>query len=534
MTLMSSLAVIRSFPPYKMTLSGLLESRCSAQRDQDFLFFETIRKHTWLEFYEWTATLSAKLALKKLKRGDRVLIAAPNSDLLLALNFALADMGATFVPVNPELREEDYLYLLKKTEPKIVFVAENLVRMFSELQKTSKLAFAIASLADPDLALRQPGARLQHLGDEDDTALILFTSGTTGFPKGAMHSQKNAVVAGEAFVERMLLHPADRLLCILPFFHINALFYSIMGAVAAGASLIVTEKFSASKFWNLAADLQATEVNIIAAIGKILAQRDRREFRADHRLRKVYGAPVSREIEKLFREEFLIPTVIEGYGMTEIPGAINNRIGVQVKVGTMGVAALHADHSRPFTQLKIVDDEEREVGEGAEGELLVKTPILMQGYYRDAEQTQSSFTADGWFKTGDLVKKDADGFYVFVARKKDIIRKRGENISGAEIDRVVEQCPGVKEAATIGVPSDMGEEELLVAYVPHPDLKISDRDVYDWCLSKLAKVKVPRFYIQMDALPHTPTARVAKHKVKTSLDLSRASDFAPMPGKTEK
>src|SRR5262249_12607980 len=158
----------------------------------------------------------------------------------------------------------------------------------------------------------------------DDVGLILYTSGTTGLPKGVMHSQRNFVLAGEAFVERMYLQPDDRLLAVLPLFHINALFYSLGGAVAACASLVPVPKFSAAAFWRTAALTGATEVNIIAAVGTILTRRPRTEFVPGHRIVKVCGAPITKEIEETFREKFHIATMIEGYGMTEIPGACNN------------------------------------------------------------------------------------------------------------------------------------------------------------------------------------------------------------------
>jgi crotonobetaine/carnitine-CoA ligase len=286
-----------------------------------------------------------------------------------------------------------------------------------------------------------------------------------------------------------------------------------MGSFAAGAALLVIKKFSASKFWETASHLQATQVNIIAAVGNILSQRDRSEFKK-HKIKKVYGAPVSPTIEKIFKEEFHIPITLEGYGMTEIPGAINNQIEGQWKIGTMGIAAKHPDATLPFTELKIIDDEEKEVSNGESGELVVKTPLLMKGYYKDEEQTKSSFTTDGWFKTGDLVKKDSEGFYVFVTRKKDIIRRRGENISGAEIDRIVSTHPKIAEVAAVGVASPLGEEDIFLAVVLRENQKMTEQELYEWCEKNLNKIKCPKFIRFFEKLPHTPTARVAKFKLK--------------------
>ena len=273
----------------------------------------------------------------------------------------------------------------------------------------------------------------------DDTVLIVYTSGTTGFPKGAMHSQSSFITGGEAFVQRVYLQPDDRVMVVLPLFHINALFYSVAGTLAAGCSMIVVPRFSASTFWQTAVDYGATEVNIIEAIGTILKNRPRSEFRPDHTLRAIYG--VRHSMEATFRDDFKIPHLIGGYGMTEIPGVTCNPVEGVRKPGSMGrSAAIPIPRGRGRSAASSTTTG-RTSRVGEEGELLVKTPILMQGYFRDPEQTKEAF-ADGWFKTGDLVKRDEDGYFFFVSRKKDIIRRRGENIAGAELDRVIGMHPG--------------------------------------------------------------------------------------------
>jgi len=323
----------------------------------------------------------------------------------------------------------------------------------------------------------------------------------------------------------MWLQPEDRLLCILPMFHINALFYSLAGTFAAGASLVLAPRFSASSFWRTAAESGATQVNIIAAIGNILARRPREEFDPRHRLRVIYGAPITPELERLFREEFNVPVMIEGYGMTEIPGACNNPFDGERRANSMGLAARHPDPSVKFAELRVVADDGRDVADGVEGELWVRTPILMQGYYKDPEQTAASMD-DGWFKTGDLVRRDADGYYYFVARKKDIIRRRGENISGAEIDRVVDDHPEVVRCAAIPVPSELGEDEILVAIVATPGATVGAAEIAAWCQARLAPIKVPRYVVFVDALPTTATERVQKFQLRSDKTLlARATDL---------
>jgi crotonobetaine/carnitine-CoA ligase len=235
-------------------------------------------------------------------------------------------------------------------------------------------------------------------------------------------------------------------------------------------------------------------------------------------LQKIYGAPFTAEVYRVFQEEFGVPTLIEGYGMSEIPGVLNNPFPGPHKIGAMGKPSRHPDQRLAFAEMKVVDDGGRDLPDGATGELAVRTPIVMLGYYRDPEQTAAAFRA-GWFLTGDLGYRDGDGYFWFVARKKDIIRKRGENISGAELDRVIGGHPGVLEAAAIPVPSELGEDDILVAVVPRPGATIAAEEIAAWCRERLAPIKVPRYVAFVEALPKTPTHRVEKYKLRSDRTL---------------
>ena len=320
-------------------------------------------------------------------------------------------------------------------------------------------------------------------------------------------------MAGEGFVERMHLQPSERMLCVLPMFHINAICYSMAGALAAGATLILEPRFSAGAFWKTVQETGATQANTIAAASSILALRPRSEFVPGHGLRKIYGAPFDAKTMEVFQQEFGVPDVIEGYGMSEIPGALSIPFLGPRKVACMGKPCRHPDPAVAFAELRVVDDQGRDLPDGQTGELLVRTPIVMKGYFRDEAQTQAAFR-DGWFCTGDLAWRDADGDYWFVARKKDIIRKRGENISGAELDRVVGNHPAVQEAAAIAVPSELGEDDILMVVVLREGASMQAQEVAAWCRQHLAPIKTPRYVAFAPSLPHTPTHRVAKYLLK--------------------
>ncbi len=200
-------------------------------------------------------------------------------------------------------------------------------------------------------------------------------------------------------------------------------------------------------------------------------KRARSEYDPSHKLRKMYGAPMTGEMLKVFNEEFNVPWMIEGYGMSEIPGAACNPFLGPHKLGAIGLPAVHPRYGADFSQLRVVDDEGRDVAVGEVGELVVKTPIIFREYLNDPEQTRTAFR-DGWFLTGDLARKDEDGYFYFVTRKKDIIRRRGENISGAELDRVISGHPGVLEAAAIPVPSSWARTRSSWRSCRSPDVTL--------------------------------------------------------------
>ena len=530
------LEILQRYPAHDYTLWGAFQSRARTEPDRRFTLFESTT-WSWRTFGEAAEKAAGLLLARGVAQGDRVGVMGTNSDGHVLLLFALARIGAIMVPVNPEFGVEEARYVLHHAEVSGVVASGNaldVARKACAGLKTDPWFMRLDGEDGSVPLLRElldnaPNVPLPGDVSADATCLIVYTSGTTGFPKGAMHSQRSFVTGGEAFVQRVYLQHDDRVMIVLPLFHINALFYSVAGTLAAGASMVIVPRFSASTFWQMAVDAGATEVNIIEAIGTILKNRPRSEFRREHRIRTVYG--VREGVAQTFREEFAIPNLIGGYGMTEIPGVTCNPFAGAQKPGSMGPVGRHPDPSRPWAQCRVVDDEGRDVPDGEMGELIVRTPIIMQGYFRDLEQTRSAFR-DGWFLTGDLVRRDADGYFYFVSRKKDIIRRRGENIAGAELDRVVGAHPAVHEAAAIAVPSELGEDEILVAVVPKPGQQVNAEDIAQWCRERLAAMKVPRFVAVVDELPHTPTHKVAKQLMRADATLrARAVDLAATPAR---
>jgi crotonobetaine/carnitine-CoA ligase len=523
--------VLERYPPHGDTIPSLLASRRAVAAERPALLFEQ-RVWTYAEIDDASSQLARALSLRGARPGDCVALVSLNSDVSLIVFLAVAKLGALFVPLNPNLTDGELAHVLGHCRPTVAAVQDvdraRVQRIIDSLEVVPGLlpldeidTARIRHLDGPDDVIR--GESVQP----DDPVVVIYTSGTTGFPKGVVHSHRNYVWAGEAFVERMHLQPSDRLLTVLPFFHINALFYSWGGTLAAGASLATASRFSASQLWRLAADTGATEFNILAAIGNILTKRPRSEFDPSHRIRKIYGGPIPADVYRVFQEEFNVPILIEGYGMSEIPGACNNPFHGPHRIGSIGQPAHHPRLDGPFVQMRVVDEADRDVAPGQTGELVVKTPILMKGYLRDAEQTRAAIR-DGWFWTGDLVRKDDEGYYYFIARKRDIIRRRGENISGAELDRILSEHPAVLEAAAIGVPSELGEEEVLAVLVARSKPPPTAQEIIDWCHGRMAPMKIPRFVVFVDELPHSSSQRVAKYRLKQDPSLLAKAAAPPV------
>ena len=526
----SPLDVLRLYPQHDGTLIGALESRMRVDAERPFLLF---RGRHWSrgEFHAVAIALAGSLWSQGIRPGDRIGVLARNHEGHALLLFAAARIGAIMVPTNPEFGVAEVSHVFGKAQvsavacsPECLPVARDAVGALES--KPWFILFdgdAEGALRLADLLAPNDGIVLPPNPNADTSCLIIFTSGSTGFPKGALHSQRNFVTAGEANVARLWLQPEDRLLTVLPLFHVNALFYSLAGTLAAGACCALQERFSASTFWDTAVETAATTVNIIEAIGRILVARPRSEFRGAHRIESVYGARP--DVREVFRREFHVPVLLAGFGMTEIPGVFCPPIDGPDMPGAMGPVGRHPDPDRPWAQCRVVDDEGRDVPDDVAGELWVKHPIVMQGYFRDEALTRDSFH-ESWFKTGDLVRRDAQGCFWFVTRKKDIIRRRGENIAGAELDRVICEHPAVSEAAAIPVPAELGEDEILACVVPRPGATLTPQEIADWCRARLAPMKVPRFVLITDRLPHTPTHKVNKQVLKEDSTLkTRAVDL---------
>jgi len=346
--------------------------------------------------------------------------------------------------------------------------------------------------------------------EPDDVAVLIPTSGTTGRSKLVMQTHRTYAMAGEGFPFWMELTAADRLMTTLPLFHVNAPAYSVMGSLACGAGLVLVERFSASTFLETARRHGATEFNAIGAMLEILMRLPARPEDADNRLRLCYTGPAPERDRQLEMERRFGLRIVVGYAMSESPYGLIWPHGSR-PYGTLGKVRQHPDLG-VVNAARVIDDTGAVVGPGTSGELELRNPSITPGYWGMPDQTAAVMDGD-WLRTGDLVTANEDGTYIFISRVKEVIRRRGENLSPLEVEEVLDSHPAVLESAVVGVPSELSEEEVKAFVVPAAGAELDFAALREFVCDRLAAFKVPRYWQQIGELPRTPTARIAKHQL---------------------
>jgi crotonobetaine/carnitine-CoA ligase len=465
------------------------------------------------------AATAAALRSLGVRHGDLVMTTARTTPPYLICWLALACLGAVTVPVNPRSAPAELAGLAHQTRPRAIITDAGLAALVADADVAGLPELGVLDADEltrnwPYAASDAPASELTGAGvSPSDLAILIPTSGTTGRSKLVMQTHQAYVLAGEGFPHWMGLTAGDRLMTSLPLFHINAPAYSVMGSLVCGAGLVLLPRFSASTFLDSARRHGATEFNAIGAMLEILMRQPARADDAGTPLRLCYAGPApARERQHEMERRFGL-RIIVGYAMSESP------YGLIWPHGTRPYETLGSLRQHPrlgvINEGRVVDDEGRDLPPGETGELLLRNPVITPGYYGMPEETAAAITADGWLHTGDLVTVDRHGTYTFVSRKKEVLRRRGENLSPAEVEEALTSHPSVLECAVIGVPSELTEEEIKAFVVPAPGTTPDFAVLRAHAARLLAPYKVPRFWEVLDELPHTPTARVAKHRLPT-------------------
>jgi len=410
-----------------------------------------------------------------------VLATARNDSRYVFLWLATAYLGAVYVGVDPRQTEAELDGFVGQVRPKLVVADSELDELFAEAGE-----------------LEGPGP-----AEHDDPAVLIPTSGTTGRSKLVTQTHRAYAMAGEGFPWWLGLTEDDRLMTSLPLFHVNAPAYSVLGSVAARASLVLLPRFSASGFFDSARRYGATEFNAIGAMLEILMRHPERPDDADNPLRLAYAGPTPPEERHLEFERRFGLELRSGYAMSETTYGTVWAHGTR-PYGTLGSPRQHPTLGR-VNEARVASD----------GELELRNPAVMKGYWGMPEETARVLAPDGWLKTGDLVRENDDGTYTFLGRKKEVIRRRGENVAPAEIEEALASHPDVLEVAVVGVPSELSEEDIKAFVVMREGAEADLDELRDWASRRLTAFKVPSQYELLDELPHTATGRVAKHRLPT-------------------
>ena len=465
------------------------------------------------------AAFQQKLAAIGVGLGSAVSIATVNSYEFIVSFLAAAWQRGIAAPLNPAYKQDEFEFYIDDVKSAIVLVPKGAYQSDSPAVKAARKFKAAVAECYWDAAKKEVCLDVKELGqlegkgpqpalapEPEDVALVLHTSGTTSRPKVVPLSHRNLVRTMKNIRATYQLAPTDRTMLVMPLFHVHGLLCGLLAPLYSGGSIVVPPKFSATDFWR---DFIAHEANwytAVPTIHQILLKPPAPNPLPPIRFIRSCSSPLSPTVFHALEQTYRAP-VLEAYAMTEAAHQMtsNNLPPGKRKPGTVGVGQ--------GVEVVILDDAGAPVRQGAEGEICIRGENVTTGYLNNPAANASSFTKDGYFRTGDQGKKDEDGYVVITGRIKELINKGGEKISPIELDNMLARHPAVSEAVSFAIPDDMYGQEVAVAVVRKPGQSLEQDELRAWVGEKLAKFKVPKKVYFTDVMPKTATGKIQRRIV---------------------
>ena len=489
------------------SLSELLDRRARDDGAKPFCFFAGAAV-SFGDLAQRVRRLADGFAALGVRPGDRVAVMLTNHVDHPMVFLALVELGATQIPVNIHLRGLGLEYVLAHSEARAVVADERFAPELQQVLSRTSVELSIwrgtavpshpgrSTTLDGLAAAGTPTSK-RSATDPDRVVSITYTSGTTGPPKGVMLGEKPYLLAGRVAGQLADVRAGDVMLTWEPLYHIGGS-QVIVTCLQHGVPMALLERFSASTFWDQARRYRATQMHYLGGVLGILLKQPPRLDDRDHAVRIAWGGGAPAHLWEPFERRFGV-RIHECYGMTE--AASFTTINLEGRLGSIGRPVPHFEVKIEAGEILV---REREPG------------LFMRGYLKDPERTADALR-DGWLHTGDLGTRDADGFFYFAGRRRDRLRRRGENVSAWEIEQVLSMHAGVEACAAIGVPSDVGDEDIKVFVKPVAGKRLDPRDLVRWCERHLAYFQIPRYFELIDAFPLTPTERIRKDQLSPSV-----------------
>lgn len=497
---------------------ALLERRAARDGQKDFLRFHETRV-TYADFATLARDYAARFSALGVVQGEVTPTFFPNGAPAAAAWFALMRLGAVWAPINTEFRGEQLVRALAMTRARRIVVDERYLQVVAgvvPLVSNIEEVIVHGRVVLPVIA----GVRVLRLEDlprgdtpliapvaPSDVAMIQFTSGSTGVSKAVQLSHGYLVGQARLTSKYFDLRGDDVVYCPFPLYHWDATIGTVMGALVRGATAALADRFSVSRFWDDVRAFEATMFDFMGATLTFLYERPPTPDDRRHKVRLAWGLPMP-EFRAEFEARFGFP-LLEGYGSTEGGVCVFQELGKVYPKGSCGKLA-------PEFELRLIKDDGSPAATGEVGEIVTRPhdPTLMMSGYLNMPEVNAELIRDGWYYTGDLGRLDQGGCLYFAGRKKDIIRRRGENISALEIEREVAAHPAVLEVAAFGAPSPFTEEDVAVAVVVRPGARLDENELKAFCEGRMARYMAPEHVLFLEALPKTPTEKVAKPELK--------------------